>query len=105
MPNSRALHVMVDDVDHRRQQVGERHLVAGPPHVRLQRMEEPERRIRRVVQALVAAVGEHVRDQAVAHIVRERPQNERRLRAARPVVSVSPSRLIIVSRPQSVNQW
>ena len=79
-------------------------VVAGGLEVAVDRVEEPERGVGRVVEALVLALGEHVGDQAVAHVVREGAQDVAGLaRAAGD--SVSPSRLIIVSRPQSVNQW
>ncbi len=42
-------------------------------------VEEPERRVRRVVQPLLRSLGKHVRDQAVAHVVAERPQDVARL--------------------------
>ena len=71
--------------------------------VAVQGVEEPQRRIGRVIEPFVFAFREHVRDQAVANVVGERAQDVARLvhAAGR---SVSPSRLIIVSRPQSVNQ-
>ena len=77
--------------------------VAGRAQVAVDRVEEPERGVGRVVEALVLAFREHVRDQAVAHVMGERAQDvaapRRGGRSER-----QPSRLIIVSRPQSVNQ-
>ena len=68
-------------------------------------MEEPERGVGGVVEALLLAFREQVGDQAVADVVGEGAQDASRASPWRPVGSVSPSRLIIVSRPQSVNQW
>ena len=42
-------------------------------------VEEPERRIRGVVQALLGSLRKHVRNQPVAHVVAERPQDVARL--------------------------
>ena len=57
---------------------GERRFVAASPDVRLDRVKEPQRRVRGVIESFVAPVGKHVRDETVANVVRERPQNERR---------------------------
>ena len=78
--------------------------VAGRREVAVEGVEEPQRRVGRVVEALVLALGKQVGDQAVADVVGEGAQDVAAPRAWRPVASVSPSRLIIVSRPQSVNQ-
>ena len=87
-----------------RQQQPQRVAIAGQREIAVDGVEEPERRVGRVIEARVLAFREHIRDEAVAHVVGERAQDAAGLGGA-PVTSVSPSRLIIVSRPQSVNQW
>ncbi len=51
-------------------------------HVAADGMEEPQRRVGRVVQALALAVREHVGDQPVARVLRERPKDQRRFARA-----------------------
>ena len=64
---------------HRGQHLLEQHPIAGHLRVALERMKEPERGVRGVIQPLIAAVGEHVRNEAVAYVLRERAQDETRL--------------------------
>ena len=68
-----------------------------------QRVEEPQRRVGRVVQALALALREQVRDQAVADVMRERAEDVAGLAVA-PGDQRQALEAIIVSRPQSVNQ-
>ena len=68
-------------------------------------MEEPQRRISGMIQALLSLPpgtgwGSGRRGHNRAKVRRIQPAS-----MWRPVVRVSPSRLIMVSRPQSVNQW
>ena len=100
---ARAAQVVVDDVAQDREQQLERRTVVGRDEVAVERVEEPERRVGRVIEAFLLAFGEHVRDQAVPNVAGEHPEDVAGL-GVRPVARVSPSRLIIVSRPQSVNQ-
>jgi hypothetical protein len=41
----------------------------------MDRVEEPERRVGGVVQPLLGSLGEHVRNEAIAHVVAERAQD------------------------------
>ena len=50
--------------------------------VAMDRVEEPERGVRRVVEPLLGPFREHVRNQAVAHVVPERAQDVARLALA-----------------------
>ena len=67
--------MVLDDVD----ELGEEHLegriVAGDVEVAVDRVEEPEGGVGRVVEALGLAVGEEVGDQAVADVVGERAED------------------------------
>ena len=72
----RAAQVMLDDRLQRRQRPNECATIVGHVDVAMQRVEEPERRIGRVIESLIAPVGEHVRDQAVANVMLERPEDE-----------------------------
>ena len=56
--------------------------VAGGGDVAADGVEEPERRVGGVIQALALAVRKHVGDQPVAHVAREGPQDERRFAGA-----------------------
>ena len=78
----RAAQVMLDDTAQGWQYPNECAPVIGDLDVAVQRVKEPERRVGGVVQSLVAPVGEHVRDQAIADVVRERPEDESRLAVA-----------------------
>ena len=49
--------------------------VAGGADVSLDGVEEPERRVGGVIQPFARAVGKHVRDEAVPHVVRERAED------------------------------
>ena len=76
MPNRVPSQVMPDDVDeHRAAACAACRRIAGRADVALDGVEEPQRRVGGVIQALARAVGEHVRDQAVADVVRERAQD------------------------------
>ena len=105
MPNRVPRRWCCDDVAQHRQQLAQRFVVAGREQVAIDRVEEPQRRVGGVIQPLALALGKHVRDEPVAHVVRERAQDVAGLAEPVACASVSPSRLIIVSRPQSVNQW
>ena len=67
-------------------------------------MEEPECRVSGMIQALLSTLREHVWQQAVADVSGKGAQDPARLGVA-PGDQVSPSKLIMVSRPQSLNQW
>ena len=71
----RAAHVKIDDALERRVQQRQRHPVVGQCEVPRHGVEEPERRVRRVIEAFLLPLGEHVRDQAVADVVRGRSQD------------------------------
>ena len=101
---ARAAQMVLDDVA----QLGQQQLAACARssvyvEVAVERVEEPERGVGGVIQALASRLPGTVGDQAVADVMGEGAQDVAGL-AWRPVVRVSPSRLIIVSRPQSVNQ-
>src|SRR5690606_41553604 len=72
---ARAAHVMLHDVAQYREQPLERIGVATRPDVPVERMEEPHRRVRGVVEPFRGVVREHVRDQAVTYVARERAQD------------------------------
>ena len=71
----RAAHVVIDDVAQHRQQLDQRPPIVGHAQVAIERVEEPQRRVGGVIEALVRAFGEHVRDEAVADVVREHAQD------------------------------
>ena len=73
---ARAAHVVLDDV-HRASAARARSVARSPVtvEVAVERMEEPERRVGGVVQALVLALGKHVGDEPVAHVMGERAQD------------------------------
>ena len=77
-----ALAMAAHDVLQDRQQLLDERVVAGDGVVAVQRVEEPERRVGGVVQPFALAFREHVRDQAVPHVQRERPQDVVRLGVA-----------------------
>ena len=96
--------MVIDDIDQLRQKLRQRVAVAGNPEIFLNGMEIPQSGIGRVIQTLVLAFRKHVGNETVLNVIGEGSKDIAGLRR-RPVVRVSPSRLIIVSRPQSVNQW
>ena len=63
------------DVLQDRQKECQGSLVLAVPDIAVQRVKEPQRRIGRVVEALILSFREQVRDQAVAHIVSEGAQD------------------------------
>ena len=77
-----ALAMAAHDVLQHRQQLLDERVIAGDGVVAVQRVEEPERRVGGVVQPFALAFREHVRDQAVPHVQRERPQDVVRLGVA-----------------------
>ena len=78
----RPLHMMLDDRFQLRQQVTQRRAIAGGEQVAVDGVEEPEGRVRRVVQAFLRPFGEHVRDQAIADVVPERAKDVSRFALA-----------------------
>src|SRR5262249_7935886 len=69
---ARALEMAAHDLRQLRPERIDRRLVARRLEVAIDGVKEPERRVCRVVEALVAAVGEHVGDEAVSHVLTER---------------------------------
>ncbi len=100
----RSRDVMLDDVAKHRQQKPQRVLVAGRFQVTLDGVEVPERRVGRVIQTFALPLGKQIGNQPVANVAGEGPQDVASLGRAGRSPGSSPSRLIIVSRPQSVNQ-
>src|ERR1043165_4664247 len=72
---ARAFEVALADVVHLGEEDFERDAVVGRPKIAVERVEEPERRVGSVVEALVRAVGEHVGDEAVAYVLAEGSEN------------------------------
>src|SRR5262249_51347421 len=64
-----------DDLLEPRKQALQR--VAIPAHidVTFRRMEEPKRRVRRVIKTLTCSLGKHIRDESVLQVLREGTQN------------------------------
>ena len=105
MPKRVPRNVVIDDVPQLGSRSSQRVAIAGGVEVAVEGVEEPERRVGGVVEAFLSAFGEHVGDQAVADVVGEGAEDVAGFVRAGRSASVSPSRLIMVSRPQSVNQW
>ena len=63
----RAGEVVLDDIDELRQQRLQQRTVARRRDITIERVEEPQRRVGRVVQAVAIALGKQVRQQAVAN--------------------------------------
>ena len=81
---SRAGDVALDDVDELRQKRVQQRTVARRREITIERVEQPQRRVGRVVQAVTIPLGKQVRQQAVANRARERAQDPFRFgRAAR----------------------
>ena len=74
--------MVIDDVDQAGDQGVECGAVVRGLDVAVDRVEEPERRVGRVVQALLLALGEHVGDQAVLNVVGERAEDVARFRGS-----------------------
>src|SRR4029450_12552131 len=72
---ARAFDVASDDLDEGRQQQAECVVILRDPHVTINRVKNPQRRIGRVIEAFARAVGKHVRDEAVADVMAERAEN------------------------------
>ena len=95
--------VVADDVDQLRQHLAEQNTVAGRLEVAVEGVKEPQGGIGGVIDALALVLREQIGirpSRTWAAKLRRMP----RASSCRPVTSVSPSGLIIVSRPQSVNQ-
>ena len=63
------------DVDQRRQQQFERGAIVRRFEITVERVKEPKRRVRGVIFPFGRFVREHVRNQTVADVMRERAQN------------------------------
>ena len=63
----RAGEVVLDDIDELRQQRVEQRAVARRREITIERVEQPQRRVGRVVQAVAIALGKQVRHEAVAN--------------------------------------
>ena len=72
---ARPTQVMLDDVAQDREQKLERRTVVGREQVAVERMEEPEGRIGRVIEAVLLTFREHIRDQAVADVASKHPED------------------------------
>ena len=70
-----AFEVMPYDVFQDRQQEFQGRLVLTMLDIAVQRVKEPQRRVGRVVEALIFSFREHVRDQSVAQVVSEGAQD------------------------------
>ena len=71
--------VLFDDRLEEGEDVPQELAVVSVNEVAVDGVEEPHGRVRRVIEAIVRALGEQVRDEAVAHVARERLQDEPRL--------------------------
>ena len=71
--------VQSDDLVERRQQIAQRLGVLRRGDVAIERMKEPERRVGRIVETLLVAFGEQIRNQPVAEMMRKRHQQTARL--------------------------
>ena len=71
----RSAQMLFDDVDQSGQEKLERCAIIRYLDVTAERMKEPECRVCSVIEALLCAVGEHVRDQTVANVISERSQD------------------------------
>ena len=73
--------MVFDDVDQDREQKFERGAIVFAFQITIERVEKPKRRVGGVIQALGLPIGKHVRDQTVAHVMRERAQDVARFEA------------------------
>ena len=79
MPKRVPSQMVLHDVEQHRHEPAERLVVSRRHRIALDRVEEPQRRVGGVIEPLALAVREHVRDEAVAHVVSEGAQDITRL--------------------------
>ena len=77
-PEARAAEMMLGHFLKLRDEQLQGRAVAGGFHVTIERVEEPERRIGGVVEAVALALGKEIRDQAIADVMTEGAKDPRR---------------------------
>ena len=82
MPKRVPREMALDDVDERRKQFAHERSVARVPLVAIDRVKEPQRGVRGVVQALTLAFGKHVGNEPVADVEGKCPEDVARLGVA-----------------------
>ena len=69
------MQMFLDDVDQSGQEKLERRVITRYLGITGERVKEPESRVSGVIETLLRAIGEHVRDQTVTNVISERSQN------------------------------
>src|SRR5262245_12116988 len=67
--------MVLDNIEQLREHEPERVRISSYVEIAIQSMEEPQSGIGRMIQALLFSLGEQVRNETIAYIVRERAEN------------------------------